>query len=183
MPISYKWISASPCSQELLLKRAKGGLTASIPLFEKYPVPPAIMQPTRSPITTLVDFIIGLPNLSHRMIVRKTENPSPINSADPQGKACGASLLGQSIVVGNLEHSPLPPAQFLKPLPMSFTPISMTVGPVTIGGKIRWRMRGGTNERPISRRAQRHDVPNKLLEYRYFYGDEVQEDHKPISAP
>lgn len=54
------------------------------------------MHPTRSPITTLVDFIIGpvttvsqrtlvlgylnfiLPNLSHKMIVTKTENPSPI---------------------------------------------------------------------------------------------------------
>lgn len=43
----------------------------------KYPVAAAIMEPTNSPITTLHDFIIGLPNLSQIMIVTKAENPSP----------------------------------------------------------------------------------------------------------
>jgi hypothetical protein len=36
-----------------------------------------------------------------------------------------------------------------------------TVGPVTMGGKTRERMRLLMKERPISRRAQRQDVPRR----------------------
>lgn len=49
----------------------------SIPLALKYPVAAAMTQPTKSPIITLVDFMIGDPNLSQSRIVTKTENPRP----------------------------------------------------------------------------------------------------------
>lgn len=66
---------------------------------------------------------------------------------------------------GKLEQGPLPPAQFLNPLAMSFTPISITVGPVTIGGNTRLSTFGEQNDSPISRRAQRQEVP---ASYQYF---------------
>ena len=49
---------------------------ASIPDAEKYPVAPAMIQPTRRPTTTAQDFMIGLPKRSQRMMVTKTEKPS-----------------------------------------------------------------------------------------------------------
>jgi hypothetical protein len=45
----------------------------------KYPQAAAMMQPTSRPPMTLADFMIGEPNLSRRMMVRKTTNPSPGN--------------------------------------------------------------------------------------------------------
>jgi hypothetical protein len=42
---------------------------------------------------------------------------------------------------------------------MRVTPISMTVGPVTMGGKIFWMYRGGMNEINISTKAQQAAVP------------------------
>jgi len=52
--------------------------TAFMSVSSKYPVPAAMMQPTNNPIMTAQDFIMGLPNLSQRMIVAKTANPSPV---------------------------------------------------------------------------------------------------------
>lgn len=88
-----------------------------------------------------------------------------MNSADPHGKACGAVISGHSLKnpdSGLAAQSPLPPAQPLNPLEISLTPMSMTVGPVTIGGKIRFKTFGGVKERAISRRAQRHEVPGSV---------------------
>jgi hypothetical protein len=42
---------------------------------------------------------------------------------------------------------------------MRVTPINMTVGPVTMGGKIFWMKRGGMKEIRISIRAQQAAVP------------------------
>jgi hypothetical protein len=47
------------------------------------------------------------------------------------------------------------------PVLMSEAPMRRTVGPVTMGGKTRERMRLLMKERPISRRAQRQDVPRR----------------------
>ena len=71
-------------------------------------------------------------------------------------------MSGQSIKnpsVGRVEHRPDPPAQLLKPVWMRCTPISMTVGPVTMGGKIRCRAFGGRKEIKISVRAHTAQVP------------------------
>ncbi|KAG5298042.1 hypothetical protein I7I48_07380 [Histoplasma ohiense] len=105
--------------------------------------------------------MMGEPNRSQRIMVTKTRKPSPMNSPLPHGRACGASLLGQSIKGpsgGREAQDPLPPAQFFKPDSMSLTPMSNTVGPVTSGGKRRFRYRVLVNESPISSSAQRHDV-------------------------
>lgn len=115
------------------------------------------------------------------MIARKTENPrpdkrishspcykiivqknEPINSAEPQGRACGPAVLGHKEygpVLGIAAHGPFPPAQFLKPDAINLTPTSITVGPVTSGGKIFLRSLGGIKERAISKSAQTHPVP------------------------
>jgi hypothetical protein len=70
------------------MKEAAG--EASIPERSKYPQAAAMIQPTRSPMTTAVDFMMGLPNRSQIMIVTKTENPRPMNSALPHGRGRGA---------------------------------------------------------------------------------------------
>lgn len=49
----------------------------------------------------------------------------------------------------------------MKPVSIRLTPISITVGPVTIGGKIFCRTFGGKKARPISRKAQQAAVPSK----------------------
>ena len=84
---------------------------------EKYPVALAMMHPTSRPMTTAQDFMMGLPNLSHMMIVAKTEKPRPIYSALPQGRAWGAPSLGQTEKMPLAGRSmqpgePDPPAQF-----------------------------------------------------------------------
>lgn len=72
-------------------------------------------------------------------------------------------MLGQSAkngVGGGLEEQgPFPPAQFLKPDPIKLVPMSMTVGPVTIGGNIFWRIFGGVKLSMISNKAQIIAVP------------------------
>ena len=65
-----------------------------IPVSSKYPVAAAMMQPTRRPMTTAVDFMMGAPYRSDRMMVRKTERPRPRYSADPHGSAWGARMFG-----------------------------------------------------------------------------------------
>ena len=83
--------------------------------------------------------MIGDPNRSQMIMVTKTKNPRPINSALPQGNGCGASTEGHNLngpVSGRVEHSPVPPAQFENPDVIRFTPMSSTVGPVTSGGNI-----------------------------------------------
>lgn len=109
------------------------------------------------------DFIIGEPNRSQRIMVTKTEKPRPKYSGDPQGSALGAEISGhrskKSTAVEGEEQGPVPPIQFLKPLWMSFTPIRVTVGPVTMGGKMRNRMRGGTKARMMRRMAVIAPVP------------------------
>lgn len=71
-------------------------------------------------------------------------------------------MSGQSMKnpsAGREEHKPAPPAQLSKPVWMRWTPMSMTVGPVTMGGKIRCRTFGGMKEIDISVSAQMAQVP------------------------
>ena len=66
-----------------------------------------------------------------------------------------------------------PPPQFAIPeLPMSDAPIITITVPVTMGGKIRWRMRTGTKERNISRKEQMREVPI-TLPYAFGQGSRV----------
>lgn len=58
-------------------------------------------------------------------------------------------------------HDPEPPSHPSNPLWISETPISMTVGPVTIGGKTFWIILGGTKEIRTKIRAQQALVPIK----------------------
>lgn len=63
---------------------------------------------------SLQDFIIGAPNLSNMIMLTKTENPRPMNSALPHGRGCGAKFVGQfwkMPVVGLPKQPPAPPAQ------------------------------------------------------------------------
>ena len=86
-----------------------------------------MMQPTRRPMMTLVDFMIGDPKRSQRIMVTKTEKPRPRYSGEPQGSACGAAMLGHLAknAVGEASaQGPEPPAQLLKPLLMRYTPMS-----------------------------------------------------------
>jgi hypothetical protein len=88
------------------------------------------MQPVRRPRMTLVDFMMGEPNFSHRMMVRKTRKPRPMYSALPQRRAWGAAMLGHNWKKpssGWPAQRPDPPAQFWKPVPIKWTPMSMTV--------------------------------------------------------
>src|SRR5258708_2416548 len=106
------------------------------------------MHPTSRPIMTAHDFMMGDPNLSHKMIIRNTSNPRTMNCALPQAAAFGALLLGQSWkspVSGRVEQVPEPPAQLLKPDWIRLIPINMTVGPVTRGGKIFLSILAGAN--------------------------------------
>ena len=106
--------------------------------------------------------MMGLPKRSQMMMVMKTLKPRPMYSADPQGRACGAPILGHTAKgpdSGRSAQAPLPPAQFLKPDSMSLIPMRATVGPVTRGGKRRFRSLGLMNERPISSKAQSVPVP------------------------
>ena len=94
------------------IKLAAGA--AVMPEALKYPHAAATIQPMSRPTTTAQDFMIGDPKRSARMMETKTRKPRPMNSAEPHGSACGASLLGQSIygpVVGRAAQEPLPPAQ------------------------------------------------------------------------
>jgi hypothetical protein len=71
-------------------------------------------------------------------------------------------MSGQSMKnpsAGREEHKPAPPAQLSKPVWMRWTPMSMTVGPVTMGGNIRCRTFGGMKEIDISVSAQMAQVP------------------------
>lgn len=103
----------------------------------------------------------GLPNSSTIMMVTKERKPSPMNSAEPQGRGLGALILGQSAkrpVAGLLWQVPEPPAQFRKPdsplwqdhisspiyvknacddtdTYIKLAPMSRTTRPVTAGGK------------------------------------------------
>lgn len=149
--------SGKVCTQ---MKEAAGA--ESIPLRSKYPHAAAMMHPVRRPITTLVDFIMGEPKRSHRMIVMNTEKPRPRYSAEPQGRAWGALMFGQRAnnpSVGLVLHGPLPPAQFWNPLSIKLIPINITVGPVTIGGKILSMTFGGMKLIKISSSAQQAAVP------------------------
>jgi len=86
-----------------------------------------------------------------------------MNSADPQGNGCGALIVGHMAKIpstGLLAQRPLPPAQFLNPVAMSFTPMSNTVGPVTMGGKIFLSNFAGKKERPISSNEHNMEVPD-----------------------
>lgn len=65
----------------------------------------------------------------------------------------------KSPVSGILAQGPFPPAQSWKPEAINCTPISITVGPVTIGGNTSWSHFGGMNDSPISRKAQTIAVP------------------------
>jgi len=82
------------------------------------------MQPTRRPMTTDVDFMMGEPKRSQRMMVRKTRKPRPMYSAEPQTSACGAAMLGHLAKKAGSppRQRPAPPAQFSKPDWMRLTP-------------------------------------------------------------
>ncbi len=106
--------------------------------------------------------MIGAPNLSNKIMLMKTENPRPMNSALPHGRGCGAKFVGQfwkMPEVGLPKQLPAPPAQSWRPDWIRETPISVTVGPVTMGGKSFFSRAGVMNERPISNNAQREAVP------------------------
>jgi hypothetical protein len=121
-----------------------------------------MMQPTNNPITTEVDFMIGEPNRSHKIMARKTEKPSPRNSADPQGRGWGALILGQRANNPSVAviQAPLPPIQLEKPDFISLMPMSITVGPVTIGGSTRSKSFAGIKETRTLMRAHTADVPS-----------------------
>lgn len=84
------------------------------------------------------------------MMVMNDKNPRPRNSAEPQGRGCGALIEGHMAkrpVSGRERHAPLPPIQLSAPLsPTSLAPMSRTTVPVTTGGKMRLRIRGGTKD-------------------------------------
>ena len=124
---------------------------------------------------TLADFIIGDPNLSMSKIVTKTENPRPIYSALPHGKACLARMFGhfakKSVGVAS-EQGPEPPAHPWNPVPIRLTPMSITVGPVTIGGKIFCKIFGGRKEMRISSSEQHAAVPSNAP-YAFGQGSKV----------
>src|ERR1700742_1604729 len=127
--------------------------TSLMPEGSKYPQAAEIMQPTKRPRTTEQDFIMGDPNRSQSTMVKKTTKPNPINSALPQGSACGAPTSGHTVympLVGRDIQLPEPPIQSSKPLWTKETPISITVGPVTMGGKILRSVLGGMNDKRIS---------------------------------
>lgn len=80
-------------------------------------------------------------------------------------------------------HEPLPPAQPSNPVWIRDTPINMTVGPVTIGGKSFFKTLGDMNESPISRRAHRDAVP-RMAPYPLGHGSGVPSAavwHMPFS--
>lgn len=134
----------------------------SMPARLKYPQAAAMMEPTRRPMTTLVDFMMGDPKRSHKIMVTKTEKPRPRYSGDPQGSACGAVMSGHFAKNSSgfaSAQSPDPPAQFLNPDWIRLIPINMTAGPVTMGGKSLSIIFGGRKERAISNRAQTAAVP------------------------
>ena len=124
-----------------------------------------MMQPTSRPMTTAVDFMMGEPKRSQMMMVTKTEKPRPMNSALPQGSGCGALMVGHSWYrpeVGRVLQSLLPPAQFLNDDSISSMPMSVTVGPVTSGGKMRFSIAGRVKDSRISSRAAQQAVPRML---------------------
>merc|ERR1712000_174035 len=94
-------------------------------------------------------------------MVTKTEKPKPRNSADPQGRGGGALISGHIANSPSVAviQTPLPPIQLEKPDLMSLIPMSMTVGPVTIGGSTRSKNLAGMNEIRTFRRAHTADVP------------------------
>lgn len=84
-------------------------------------------------------------------------------SEDPHGSACGAVISGHLAKnAGGFvsAQGPAPPAQLLKPeAPIKSTPMSKTVGPLTIGGKIFCSNLGGRKEMAISTNEHRAAVP------------------------
>ena len=99
------------------------------------------------------------------MIVMNTAKPRPRYSGEPHGKACGALMLGHKANkpawapdAAGFEHGPLPPIQSLKPASTRWMPMSITVGPVTMGGKTLRRTLGGRKEMRISVMAQMAEV-------------------------
>ena len=138
--------------------------TSSIPVRSKYPQAAPMMQPTNRPIMTAHDFMMGAPKRSQKIIVTNTEKPRPINSALPQGKGCGALVVGHRAYwpdEGRDMQSVEPPAHCSKPCWSSETPMSMTVGPVTTGGKIFLMIFGGMKERTTSIKEVTAAVPKK----------------------
>jgi len=135
-------------------------------LESMYPAAPETMQPTASPTMMLMFFKNGEPNISVNMMLTNDRKPIPINSADPQGRGLGANIVGHSWkmpLVGRLRQSFEPPPQFGMPDdPIKEAPIIKITVPVTIGGKIRWRTRGGINDMKISKKAQTKDVPKSI---------------------
>lgn len=115
-------VSLKVCTQMKLTTGA-----SSMVLRSKYPVAAAMMIPVSSPMMTLVDFMMGDPKRSQRMMVMNTEKPRPRYSAEPQGSACGAVMSGQRAKksVGlACEQGPLPPSQPWNPDSMRLMPMS-----------------------------------------------------------
>lgn len=76
----------------------------------------------------LVDFMMGLPKRSQRMMATKTENPRPINSGAPQLRGRGIDVQGTLPFL----QRPFPPAQFSKPcrkIRIIFMPSNRSIGP------------------------------------------------------
>jgi hypothetical protein len=138
----------------------------SIVLESMYPAAPAIMQPTNSPMIMEIFLRNGEPNISVRMMDTKERNPRPMNSGEPHGKGRLAKIVGHkaNMPVSGLEAQSFdPPPQFGIPEdPMSDAPIKRMTVPVTIGGKIFLRIRGGMKDIPISRKEHIKEVPSSI---------------------
>jgi len=111
-------------------------------------------------------FMKGEPNISVRMMEIKDRKPIPTNSAEPQGIARGALILGQSAknpFSGRSLQSLDPPPQFAIPeSPMSDDPIMRITVPVTIGGNILLSARAEQKDMNISRKEHISDVPRSF---------------------
>ena len=82
-----------------------------------------------------------------KLIIEPNHFGSPINSGDEdEGHWCSGTPAS-----GQLNQGPFLPAQFSKPPAISFTPISITVEPVAMGGKTPFNTFGGVNDSPISK--------------------------------
>jgi hypothetical protein len=114
----------------------------------------------------LMFFINGEPKSSVIIMVIKERKPRPMNSADPQGRGLGAKIVGQRAnmpVVGLVAQLLLPPPQSRMPEdPIREAPIIKTTVPVTMGGNIRCKMRGGIKDMKISRKEHIMDVPSTI---------------------
>lgn len=127
-----------------------------------YPAAPATMQPTARP--TMIEMFLrkGEPNSSVRMMETNDRNPRPIISGLPHSAGRGALFEGQYMYepeVGRPSQLEPPPQLGMPEEPMRDAPMRRMTVPVTMGGKMRLRVRGGTKDMNISRKEHMREVP------------------------